>query len=209
MEQECRYYKAGWCRFGDRCKFKHIETPAPVIFKKKIPITYGNIYDLPLEVLKMILNDVYISDFLVVCHYLNQIIVEHYQLKLYSLSCKDFHGISIARCKIDAVFNICLRTINYNTAQPICGSEQLTEELVKTKSFSCLFSIKLAGVKNPLFRAFASKFYGHPYFRNILLKDKKIAEKSLIDYCNLYFDILDYSIIVLPLNHCISLYYYK
>lgn len=214
MEQECKYYKAGWCRFDTRCKFKHIETP-PSIITKKIPITYGNIYELPLEVLKMILNDVYLSDFLSVCHYLYQIIIEHYPLKLYTLQSEDFHGISIARCKIDAVFNICLRILNCNTVQPICGAERLTEDeeefgyRLQNKTFSHLCSVKLAEIRNPTFRAFVNKFCSHSYFRKILLKDKEEAKKLLINYCNLYFDILDYSITILPLNQCTSVYYYK
>lgn len=122
---------------------------------------------------------------------------------------------SIARCYIDAIFQVCLRTLNCDTVRPICGDERLTEDeeefgyRFKNRRFGSLLGIRYCGKNNLLFGKFGYKFIWNVHFRKIKTDDKNKAEKLLADACNLYFDVIDATITILPLHQCTSVYYYK
>jgi hypothetical protein len=121
--QVCKFYLKGSCKRGNKCRFKHQSFPL-----------------LPWDILIIIFKDQYISDLQLVCKLWQQTIENFYPLQLYvysNIRDRDYSykcAVSIARCKLDAILNICKRCFTIKS-NPEC-SENYYKDLMDSIFFN-------------------------------------------------------------------------
>lgn len=163
VKKECLDYQQGYCRFGNNCRYAHIESEARTNNLKLIKernerademnakmkaerlarlpfhdrmVEIGevntsdfNLFTLPVEVLKIILNQIYLSDMILVCKSLSAKICNLYPLVTYSIEdvignftwCGNY-GFMKARNIEDVIYQVAIKSITSSRRSVNCGS---------------------------------------------------------------------------------------
>lgn len=205
------YRQYGNCRFGNQCRYKHV----------------NNIISMPIDILKIIMCDQYLSDVRQVCKKLRDNIEKCYPLQLfvftnimngcYTTGC----AISVARGFNDAVFQISTRALNTNIS-PQCRNgtwspydrECYSDFPIKT--WEDLVNKKLT---DSVFKEFYHKFntliYTPKYIINSVSQTernitqfipKKFSNDDKIMCFNIYFELINNSYNIFPLNKSIGFF---
>ena len=178
--QACKFYLKGNCKRGNKCRFKH-----------QLEIKQSTFPILPKDILLLIFKDQYVSDLRLVCKSWQITIERDYPLQLYvysNIKERDYSykcAVSIARCKLDAVFNICKRCFTIKS-DPECSetyhnhrdrhSLDLMNDIFFNKITVYMKVIKYSG-RDGLIRSYAA-----------------------------YLDLIKEMPCILPINKCIAFY---
>lgn len=130
----CRFYERGYCKYGNKCKFSHLSycrNYKQGFCKSGIKCRFehiANLLILPLDMLKIIFEQVYLSDLLPVSKLLNTIINSNFSLQLFVFTGIMNGGytngcaVSTARNLNDAIFMIAAGNGGTKQLSSDCGT---------------------------------------------------------------------------------------
>jgi len=181
----CKFYLKGNCKRGNRCRFIHQSSYVDVLLgikKSTFPL-------LPKEIFVLIFENQYISDLRLVCKSWQITIERDYPLQLYvysNIGERDYSykcAVSIARCKLDAILNICKRCFTIKS-NPEC-TERYDDNFDIEEPLDDIFSNKIRLYMKVI------KYWG---------KDGLMWAKGA------YSDLMSETPYILPINKCIAFY---
>lgn len=180
----CKFYLRGSCKYGNRCKYLHQPSYAQIV--KSVV--------LPKEVLALIFETYgYIGDLRPVCKSWKNIVDELFPLRLYVFTrvmngCyTQGNAFAIARCRLDAILNICQRYFN-TEVKPKCskGTWCVGDSESSHRFMKSILELKERATSNSELKHFSDKMF--KFKKEMKIYDEKNA--NLLYSCDLFLELI-------------------
>lgn len=224
MMKPCKFFEQGYCKFGNKCQYQHISCCRAYnqgFCKFGVNCCFphiANLLVLPVDILKIFFEQVYLSDLLLVNKLLNSIINTYYPLQLY-LFTKVMDGgytsgcaMATARNKNDAIYKIAVQVMNGRNSISNFGLWDRYGYL-KIRKYEEIDPLVLS---DHAFGSFVSKYRKDRPFRGFRTKNRREEIKEAqISMCNIYFELMREkkvfmssfpTLTVIPLNYSIGFF---
>lgn len=189
----CKFYAAGHCKFGNRCRFVH------QIYREKIinePYFLELLLSLPTEIIRLIFDRIYLSDMTLVCTTLDKKICSLYPFVNYSItevlsdgrrkSTGYIHN-KMARNIEDAIFQIAIKSIFQTDSTRSCNCYQLNCEFCQRSMdyITSLADVNGYEVYYPDFTVFRRKLFSTTC-RGVIFRCSGVEELKIYNH---YFNL--------------------
>lgn len=225
QRQTCKWYQQGHCKFGDKCKYEHIEKVKTAeeilaeqewkemtrkwaeeaeIYRKEREIErkreeeierkkrerintslVDSLLFLPTEILKIICDQIYLNDVVLVCKLLNEKLCQLYPLVTFNISDVDGGGYYVvcyekARNIEDAIYQRAIKSI-WNNYRSVCYSFHCMGDCITCRRNRDILNKKsdlsLYEKEYPQFAIFRQRLRNDPIYHS--RSDKKFKEAQM------------------------------